>query len=188
MFRHLFLMFFCTYFFCQNILGQKKSDIACNFFDQEHIDEILILGYHHYNEKYLEIGIGTVTGNIIYPQLGALHEATGPIWRSISMSVEFRLLDSLVIGPQLSYWSNDIFEVSGLGKFQYGCHLISYTNVNDGNLIIRPEIGLVEFFNFLPFKGGFMSLSYGYNIVVLNPDFNKINTHNLALRFYLKYR
>ncbi len=168
---------------------KKKDELACAFFDKEHIDEVLILGYHYFDYHYIQLGVGSVTSSLIYPKLGARFAATGPIWQSISMSIEARVGDSLLIAPQLSYWANDIFALSGFVNFKYGINLITYTDTKDGNLVIRPELGLVNYFDWLPFKGGYIDLVYGYNITVLNPGFEGFNKpHNIALRFYLKYR
>lgn len=174
-----------TFFFSLFVaLGQ---DISCVMFEKEHVDEVLILGYSHFKEQFFQIGIGSVRGDVVPPKRGGRYLAAGPYWNSVSMSVEVRLFDSLVFGPQLSYWSNALFEVIDINWLMYGMHLIAYTNASDGALIARPEIGLVKFFEFLPFKGGFANVVYGYNIPILNQTFGGYNTHNLSLRFYLKY-
>ncbi len=186
-FRSIVLIVFTSLSFVS--LAQKKDAMQCTFFNKDHIDEVLILGYHQLDHKFFQFGIGSVTSQLIYPKAGGRYLATGPIISSISMSLEARLLDSLLIAPQLSYWSNDFFAVMGLRNIKYGLNLITYTNTNDGNLVLRPEIGFVNYFDWMPFKGGYAEIVYGLNIPVLNPKFQGYNKpHNLAVRFYLKYR
>lgn len=155
---------------------------------------MLTIGYNYFDYHFVQIGLGSIRGDIIPPKNGQRQVATGPYWNSLSMAIELRL-DSLsrgrtLVGTPLSYWSNALFELFDINWLVYGIHAVPYFNLGDdanadGALIMRPEIGLIKFFPFMSFKGGFINLVYGYNLPVINQTFKGYNTHNLAIRLYL---
>lgn len=91
-----------------------------------------------------------------------------------SLSSEFLTTPhKLVIGPKAGAW------MEGSGASVIGANMIYYTDLDDGVLVFRPEVGL-----------GAMQLKlvYGYNARLASTGFNRFSRHLVALTWCWKLK
>ena len=123
----------------------------------------LLLGYNFMTEKNLEIGISHYT----LDRRNYIH----PISKTYFLSAEINTSDKLILGPKIG-----VIYAGGVAGTALGMSLIYYTDSQNETLRLRPEIG---------FGIGLFTCTYGYNIPLINSNFENINTHNISLKLNL---
>ena len=125
----------------------------------------IVVGVHQFKQTFFELGIGRSKGK----ESGCFY---GQGFSAIALSAEYNPFKE-VGGLLLTGWSNG----ASIVPMSIGINLHAYTDFNQVNYGFRPMIG----FGLMPF-----SLTYGYNIEVINNDVKGINRHNFSLRYYIR--
>lgn len=139
-------------------------------------DTLKSYGYETRMEKYISILIGYNQWNYGFAEIGLAKNQYGTVgvhpsaW-AYFLSSEIKVDDKLMIGPKLGAWIG-----GGAAGMALGISMIYYTDLNEGTLRLRPEIGI----GFDRFK-----MVYGYNILLANKDFEGINRHVVSLAYLI---
>lgn len=122
----------------------------------------LLLGYNFWSNHFLEVGLA-------HNQLDV--QGPHPFGFNYFLSTEIKIDNELVLGPKIGFWAGN--------GFGMGVNIIYYTDFENSALRFRPEIGV----GLSRFK-----IVYGYNLLLTNKDFDKINKSNISLMLLLQLK
>ena len=134
--------------------------------------------HNYFNERGYSLLGGLNCFNYSYGENGIARHSYGtaghhPWAWALFVSDEFRLDRRFIMGPKVGGWFS-----GGASALALGINAIYYTDLKNGTLRLRPEIG----FGFEHVK-----VVYGYNIGITGREFQGINTHNVALAFLVGF-
>ena len=124
-----------------------------------------ISGLQVYDDIFAEAGIGIKNHGVVGPH---------PLTSIYGLTSEFKLNEfskDFIWGAKAGMWMG--------GGLNLGLNLINYTNFEKNTVKFRPEVGI-----------GLNSFRvvYGYNLTIVNKDFQGVNTHNFALNIILNLK
>lgn len=164
-----FLLLF-IFGFTQSFAQTDSLEIKV-FKNQRAFTDSLRLNYPHTYSNRPAVLLGYNLGHSSYGELGfALHSTFHHmLFVTKFIGSEFRMGGSdFIIGPKLGFYYG-----MGIG---IGLNAIYYTNLEEGSLVFRPEIGTTV---------AGVKIFYGYNWKLTNSDFKGINSHQLGIAFLL---
>lgn len=131
--------------------------------DTTHKEEMalcLVVGYNVWAYHFGEIGFSVAHSK---------QEGYETVGTNIYLTSEIKLDNQLMLGPKAGIWIGS--STGGLGL-----NTTYYTDLDQGALCIKPEMGI----GMSRFK-----LTYGYNFNLTNKEFNRFNKHVISLNLSL---
>tara|TARA_Y100000589_G_C26833673_1_gene499057 strand:- start:63 stop:578 length:516 start_codon:yes stop_codon:yes gene_type:complete len=119
-----------------------------------------VIGYNVWAYHFAELGFAIAHSEV---------QGMQTVGTNIYLTTEIKLDNQLMIGPKIGIWSG-----TGLGGL--GINMTYFTDLEEGALCIKPEMG----FGLSRFK-----LSYGYNFNLTNKEFKRFNSHVIGLNVSL---
>ncbi|MGY5353559.1 hypothetical protein [Wenyingzhuangia sp. IMCC45467] len=160
----ILLLFISVSTFSQLCDGISKMDFlkTINSLDSITIRKTsisMLMGYNLHKNGLPELGLSLYTFNCRPP-----HPASGYLYIGSEFNKERG--QEWIYGPKVGFMIT--------GGFAFGSSLIYYNNSKESSLRFRPEIGI---------GFGAFSITYGYNIPLLNKGFSDINRNNFSLKY-----
>ena len=118
------------------------------------------LGYNYSSSHIVELGISFRNFKTAGYHMGENH---------LALSGEVILGNDLIIGPKISGWI-----AGGSSAMAMGFSLINYTDFNQNEFNVRPEIGFGLFG---------VKVVYGYNLKIFGDGFDEISKSSFSLIF-----
>jgi hypothetical protein len=146
------------------VYAQPADTLGRKLAIQEFKDTGLILGVHQFENTFIELGISKTKS-------GSNGCAYGYYFHGTSLSAEYNPFQNTG-GILLTYWTSSPF-------FTIGANIHSYTDFDNYNFGIKPFAGIGP---------GNISLTYGYNIELVDHQVRNINNHCISLRYLLSVK
>lgn len=157
MFRFLSLII-CVFFFLNSNLFAQAEEIVRSDSTSKTIN--INLGYNYSSSHIVDLGMSFRNFKTAGYHMAESH---------LAFSGEVVFGNELIIGPKISGWIT-----GGSSAVAMGLSIINYTDFNQNEFNIRPEIG-IGFFG--------MKAVYGYNIKVLGDGFDEISKSSFSIVF-----
>ncbi|MBD3615600.1 MAG: hypothetical protein HUJ22_03430 [Gracilimonas sp.] len=157
MFRFLSFII-CVFFFSNSNLFAQAEEIVRSDSTSKTIN--INLGYNYSSSHILDLGMSFRNFKTAGYHMAESH---------LAFSGEVVFGNKLIIGPKISGWI-----AGGSSAVAMGLSIINYTDFNQNEFNIRPEIG-IGFFG--------MKAVYGYNIKVLGDGFDEISKSSFSFIF-----
>jgi hypothetical protein len=149
-----------TFFLTTQLFAQTNDSTYWTLPKKELKDVGVLFGIHQFDHTFLELGISATkqSRNVCF-------------WSSYfygsSLSAEYNPFNNKA-GLAASAWTTLLF-------LNVGANVNSYTDFQKFDLGLKPFIGI----------GSFLSLTYGYNFLLINKHINGLNRHSISIRLHL---
>lgn len=158
MLRSLFLLIWVSFISIDILFAQTEREQAAAYSASKNFN--LISGYSYSSSHIVELGM-----SIRKSKTSGYHLFES----NLAFSGEVVFGNEFIIGPKISGWI-----AGGSPPVAMGFSIINYTNFNQNEFSLRPEIGLGIF--------GLKAV-YGYNIKVLGTGFDEISKSSFSFIF-----
>ena len=145
-----------TFAQAQDTIPPKTNYQVIDSTYKEEMAFCLVIGYNVWAYHFGEIGFA-----VAHTQ----YDDYDVVGTNIYLTSEIKFDDKLMLGPKAGIWI-------GASTGGFGVNMTYYTDLNEGALCIKPEMGI----GMSRFK-----LTYGYNFNLTNKDFNRFNSHVVGL-------